>query len=244
MKQLIRQVHKGQIMNTVERAKALKQLKEFLGQKSQVQGLELAKVLRDIIALRQKLGMNTQQAEQQSPVFTAIINGQKPFSIDTVREAIDEAEAHPAHSQLVPATQKLWDEYQGQKGFDDIHEEDDFDSWLRDGHFDQIALGELKVHPLAGQIRHAPPSAKSVVLVQETKDHHFKILMGQETYEKAVKDESEFVPCIILREKEGFTDQIIKAFIQKHPHVAYDPQSFALALDEAVADEAEQALSG
>ena len=194
-------------MNTVEHAKALKQLKELLGQKSQVQGLELAKVLRDIIELRQELGMHTSQAEEPSPVFTAIINGQKTFSIDTVREAIDEAEAHPAHSQLVPATQKLWDEYQGQKGFDDIYAGDAFDSWLLDG-------------------------------------HHFKILMGQEIYEKAVKDESEFVPCIILREKEGFTDPLIKAFIQKHPHVAYDPQSFALALDEAIADEAEQALPG
>ncbi|WP_111894516.1 hypothetical protein [Acinetobacter sp. MB5] len=231
-------------MNTVERAKALKQLKELLGQKSQVQGLELAKVLRDIIVLRQKLGMNTQQAEEPSPIFTAIINGQKAFSIDTVREAIDEAEAHPVHSQLVPATQKLWDEYQGQKGFDDIHEEDDFDSWLRDGHFDQIALSELKIHPMAGQIRHAPSTAKSVVLVQETKDHHFKILIGQEVYEKVAKDEYEFLPCIILREKEGFTDQVIKTFIQKHPHVAYDPQSFAQALDEAIADDAEQALPG
>ncbi|MHA3105424.1 hypothetical protein [Acinetobacter sp. ANC 3791] len=231
-------------MNTVEHAKALKQLKELLGQKSQVQGLELAKVLRDIIALRQELGMNTSQAEEPSPVFTAIINGQKTFSIDTVREAIDEAEAHPAHSQLVPATQKLWDEYQGQKGFDDIYAGDAFDSWLRDGHFDQIALNELKIHPMAQQIRNAPITAKSVVLVQEAKDHHFKILMGQEIYEKAVKDESEFVPCIILREKEGFTDPLIKAFIQKHPHVAYDPQSFALALDETIADEAEQALPG
>lgn len=176
-------------------------------------------------------------------VFESIINGEKSLSIETIQEALEEGEANPQHYQLVPAVQKLLDDFTAQQGFDSVADGDDFDSWLRDGHFDQIALSELKKHSFADLIKNKHTS-KNLILVQETKAHHFKILIGWDIFLKAAQNDLEFVPCIILREGEGFTDKVIKDFIQKNHNVAYDAQSFALALDDVVANEAALNLPG
>lgn len=103
-------------LSKLERVKQLKKLKELFNSKATSKGLEKAKILKTILEIRQLLGMGNpanDTADNQSPnaVYQAVIDGSKKLSVETLRDVLNEAISDPSHYQLIPATQKLLDEY-------------------------------------------------------------------------------------------------------------------------------------
>lgn len=105
-------------MNALEKTKLLKQLKELLNSKKTANGLAKAKILKEILILREQLGFSnsTSKAEppEQTPgisVFQAVIRGEKGLSIETLTEMIEAAKEDESNPDIVPATQILVDEF-------------------------------------------------------------------------------------------------------------------------------------
>lgn len=101
------------MMTALERAKLLKKLKDLSQSKANLSGVAKAKILKDIIETRALLGFTNTTQEQKNPnaVYQAVLDGEKVLSVDTLQEMLSEATADPEHYQLVPATQKLLDEF-------------------------------------------------------------------------------------------------------------------------------------
>ncbi|QHJ83130.1 MAG: hypothetical protein [Bacteriophage sp.] len=101
------------MLSALERAKLLKKLKDLAESKVDLTGVAKAKVLKQIIETRALLGFSNEVKEQQNPnaVYQAVLDGEKVLSVETLQEMLSEANADPEHYQLVPATQKLLDEF-------------------------------------------------------------------------------------------------------------------------------------
>lgn len=101
------------MLSALERAKLLKKLKDLAESKVDLAGVAKAKVLKQIIETRALLGFSNEVKEQQNPnaIYQAVLDGEKVLSVETLQEMLSEANADPEHYQLVPATQKLLDEF-------------------------------------------------------------------------------------------------------------------------------------
>lgn len=110
------------MMSALERAKLLKKLKDLAESKTDLTGVAKAKVLKQIIETRALLGFSNEVKEQKNPnaVYQAVLDGEKVLSVETLQEMLSEANADPEHYQLVPATQKLLDEFNNEGKADPI----------------------------------------------------------------------------------------------------------------------------
>lgn len=103
-------------MNTLERVKILKKLKDLSESKKTLTGLAKAKNLKEILELRTSLGFSidkpiTTTSEPEKTVFQAVIAGEKTLSIETLTEMLAEGEKDQENPDLVTATQILVDQF-------------------------------------------------------------------------------------------------------------------------------------
>lgn len=249
-------------MNALEKAKKLKQLTQLLEEKNQSKGLALAKVIKSILALRDELGMatvasapqsNSDDAQVSNPLYQSIIDGTKSLSLDVVNEVLAEGEKEPEHWQLAQAVNVLAkqaieqdvvskDELQSIAGESMMFDDTGFDSWLRDGHYEQLPVSKLAVSTLADKIHCKPTKDNDPLLVFEPKQGKYLVLIGGGVFEKAENDDVDYLPCVILPEDDGYNLELIKEFIGKNTHRKFDAKDFAFELEEYIADTAELSI--
>lgn len=118
-----------------------------------------------------------------------------------------------------------------------------FDSWLADGHYEQISIGELKQHPMANRIKEKQPAKNSPILVQQTHSGNLLLIVGVKVLEQLEIQGDEFAPAIILDAREGFTDKVLQKVMSKYTG-SLDARVFAADAEQLVEQLSVNSLHG
>lgn len=118
-----------------------------------------------------------------------------------------------------------------------------FDSWLADGHYEQISIGELKQHPLVNRLKEKQPAKNAPILVQQTHSGNLLLIVGVKVLEQLEIQGDEFVPAIILDVREGFNDKVLQKVLSKYTG-SLDAKIFAADAEQLVEQLSVNSLHG
>lgn len=111
-----------------------------------------------------------------------------------------------------------------------------YDSWLSDGHYEHVPVDNIKIHKIADRSRERAPTKQTPILLQE-KNHTLWLIAGKKRLELALSDNEEMVPAIILNEKEGCTDEVLKLAMHEYKG-SIDPIVLAADIEDKVTQQA------
>lgn len=100
-----------------EQIAKLMELRSLVLKKDSVEGVELARVLTNILKLRKQLGFAVKNSSvnttEQLPneLYQKVIDGELKLSLEVLQQMMVESEKDPNHWQLVDAVQVLFDQF-------------------------------------------------------------------------------------------------------------------------------------
>lgn len=118
-----------------------------------------------------------------------------------------------------------------------------FDSWLADGHYEQISIGDLKQHPLVNRLKEKQPAKNAPILVQQTHSGNLLLIVGVKVLEQLEIQGDEFAPAIILDARQGFTDKVLQKVMSKYAG-SLDARVFAADAEQLVEQLSVNSLHG
>lgn len=118
-----------------------------------------------------------------------------------------------------------------------------FDSWLADGHYEQISIGDMQQHPLVNRLKEKQPAKNAPILVQQTHSGNLLLIVGVKVLEQLEINGDEFAPAIILDAREGFTDKVLQKVMSKYMG-SLDARVFAADAEQLVEQLSVNSLHG